>query len=131
MFFAAALIGLCPASIGDDGRSAPREGIAMAVDSRSLVGSWRKLDHPTCAASYPATLRFEENGLYRGAPEPPAQFTSWDVGTWRIEAPGKVRVSTANDAVVEYQVDGSADELRFTDPDGCRFAYRRDAPEDG
>ena len=98
----------------------------MATEASALVGSWRKADGPACAGRYPMRLQFAANGLYRGEPEPPAQFTMWDVGTWRINAPGKVSISTANDAIIEYAFDGSGDVLRFTDPDGCRFGYRRE-----
>ena len=98
---------------------------SMSADANRMIGSWRKVGSPACAASYPAVVNFEGNGLYRGEPEPPAQFTTWDVGTWRMEEAGRVSISTANDAVVEYSLDASADELSFTDPDGCRFTYRR------
>ena len=92
-----------------------------------LVGTWRKMAHPDCAALYPAVLQFDANGLYHGAPEPPGQFTSWDVGTWRIDDPGHVMISTANDAVIRYAFALTDAELTVTDQAGCRFTYRREA----
>jgi hypothetical protein len=97
----------------------------VMVDAEKLLGSWTKTDRPPCAAQYPAELTFQANGLYRGSPEPPAQFTLWDVGTWKLTAPGRLAISTANDAVVPYDVTMSGDTLVFSDAEGCRFAYRR------
>lgn len=102
------------------------EKTVMATEASGLVGSWRKVQGSAGAEHYPAFLRFEPNGLYRGEPEPPVQFTKWDLGTWRISSPGKVSISTANDAVIEYGFDGSGEQLSFIDPEGCRFAYRRE-----
>lgn len=92
----------------------------------ALVGGWTKdADGPPCAAPYPASLRFDANGHYRGTAEPPGEYAAWDVGTWRVDAPGRVSVSTANDAVVPYAFTSDADTVTFTAPDGCRFSYRR------
>ncbi|MGE0224740.1 MAG: hypothetical protein AB7F35_14775 [Acetobacteraceae bacterium] len=96
------------------------------AETDMLVGSWKKSDSPPCAALYPAVLSFQVNGLYRGQPEPPREFTNWDVGTWKLVDPGQIAISTANDAVVTYAFTVSGDALRFTDRDGCQFAYRRD-----
>lgn len=89
-----------------------------------LVGAWRRASDATCAAQYPIALRFEASGLYRGATEPPGQFSTWDVGTWRVDG-GALAISTANDAVVRYPFTLAGDVLQITDPAGCRFDYRR------
>jgi hypothetical protein len=91
-----------------------------------LVGSWRRTGGAPCAADHAAHLRFEVNGLYFGTTEPPGGFTWWDGGSWRVSAPGRLELSTANDAVVTctYSVDGAT--LSITDPAGCQVVYRRD-----
>jgi len=96
----------------------------MAEDGERLVGSWQKVEDPPCAAQYPAELRFEANGLYFGTTEPPGEFTWWDGGTWRVTAPGRLSLSTANDAVVAYAYALEGELLTITDPDGCRLGYR-------
>jgi hypothetical protein len=106
---------------------AQQEQRAMPSDLAGLAGEWTKLEAPPCAALYPASLRFEPNGLYRGASDPPGAFTVWDVGTWRPEGSGRLALSTANDAVIAYAAALSGDVLTITAPDGCRFSYRRSA----
>ncbi|UXY55575.1 hypothetical protein [Pseudomonas tohonis] len=91
-----------------------------------LLGQWHKSSSPACAAKYASSLRFDANGLYSGTPEVPGGFTWWDSGTWHIEGPGRVTLSTANDALVSYGYSLDADGLTFTDPSGCRFSYRRE-----
>ena len=98
----------------------------MAEDTTRFVGIWRKADSPACAALYPAVLRLEANGLYRGVPEPPAQFATWDVGTWQPADARHLAISTANDAVITYEFSLVGDTLTFVDTQGCRFSYRRD-----
>jgi len=98
----------------------------MAEDTTRFVGTWRKADSPACAALYPAVLRLEANGLYRGFPEPPAQFATWDVGTWQPTDASHLAISTANDAVIKYEFSLAGDTLTFVDTQGCRFSYRRD-----
>ena len=67
-----------------------------------LVGEWRKVAAAPCAALYPASLRLESNGLYRGFTDPPGGFATWDVGTWQPQGADHVAISTANDAVIPY-----------------------------
>jgi hypothetical protein len=98
----------------------------MADTTPALVGSWRKIESPACAKLYPEMLHLEANGLYRGFIEPPSQFATWDAGTWRAVDAGHVAISTANDAVVTYGFVMASSTLSFTDPDGCRFSYRRE-----
>jgi hypothetical protein len=104
----------------------PEESRHMAEDNTRFVGTWRKAENPDCAALYPAVLQLEANGLYRGHAEPPAQFTTWDVGTWRATDADHLAISTANDAVVNYGFQLAGNTLSFTDPGGCRFSYRRE-----
>jgi hypothetical protein len=97
----------------------------MAERDARLVGVWRKSGGGACADGYAAHLRFEPNGLYFGNTDPPGAFTWWDGGTWQVTAPGRLAMSTANDAVVTYDYAVEGDALRFTDPAGCQFSYRR------
>ena len=76
---------------------------------------------------YPARVRFDAGGHYVGSSEPPGEFTWWDVGTWEQKQPGRVSISTANDAVIEYRVKVEARELTFTDPEGNSITYRRES----
>lgn len=97
---------------------------AQAGDAR-LVGSWQKSHGGECAAGYAATLRVDAGGLYFGATDPPGAFTWWDGGSWRVPAPGRLALSTANDAVVTYGYSLHGDTLHIVDAAGCRFGYRR------
>ncbi|MCS6953109.1 MAG: hypothetical protein RMK57_11950 [Bryobacterales bacterium] len=91
-----------------------------------LVGSWLKITRSECSALYPDRLRLAANGLYTGEKDPPGAFTLWDAGTWEVSGPGQIRISTANDAIITYRFTHSGDRLRFVDPDGCEFEYRRE-----
>lgn len=97
----------------------------MPQTAAALVGSWVKMTRSECSAAYPDRLRFAENGLYEGEKDPPGTFTLWDVGTWELVGTEQIRISTANDAVISYRLTQSGDTLRFVDPDGCEFEYRR------
>jgi hypothetical protein len=90
------------------------------------VGQWLQLAPVAdCAVGYAAHLDIRPNGLYFGTTEPPGAFTWWDGGTWRITAPGRVALSVANDAIIEYGYVLVGDTLEFTDPGACAFRYRR------
>ena len=93
------------------------------VSGDALIGTWRKRPGDPCAARYPQVLTFLPGGHYRGAADPPGEFTWWDVGRWELRGPGEVALSTANDAVRGYRFVLTGSELRFTDPEGCRFTY--------
>lgn len=99
----------------------------MTALDMDLAGTWLKIDSAPCAATYPAHLRLDPNGLYFGSTEPPGEFTLWDSGTWTLTAPGKLALSTATDAVVSYGYSNDDQVLTFTDASGCRFGYRRDS----
>jgi len=95
------------------------------MEEHPLVGAWRKQSAEACDEAYPADLRFDANGHYRGQPVPPREYTCWDVGTWADDGAGTVRLSTANDRVAAYRWRLDGDRLSFEDETGCRFAYRR------
>jgi hypothetical protein len=98
---------------------------STAVRDDPLIGLWRKVGNPPCAAGYAAELRIEPNGLYFGATDPPGAFTWWDSGTWRVKTPGQLALSTANDAVVVYAYSLRGQTLTITDTLGCCISYQR------
>lgn len=89
-----------------------------------LTGAWTKISKERCAELYPDQLEFGSGGLYFGRKEG-GGFSQWDAGTWQLDGADKVRISTANDAIVPYQVTASGDMITFKDPKGCRIQYRR------
>ena len=93
-----------------------------------LSGTWRKAhDAPQCADGYPATLSFGR-GTYRGARGEGQGFIRWDAGTYRVDDGTQLRLSTATDELVDYEVRLDGDVLTVVDPDGCRFTYLRVEP---
>lgn len=88
-------------------------------------GMWTKVSRSACADQYPARLELRNDGIYTGTGERPGAFTQWDAGTYRVSGPGRVEISVANDALITYSFAIDGDTLRFTDPDGCEFVYRR------
>jgi hypothetical protein len=118
-----------PGGAGMDSPAATlmQERYAMSTDLSGLSGAWTRLEGAPCGAPYPASLRFEANGLYYGEADHPGAFTIWDVGTWRLEGPGRLALSTANDAVISYDAKLSGDVLTITAPDGCELRYRHTA----
>ena len=97
----------------------------MPTHQPRLVGTWVKLTQSDCSGVYPHRLEFRENGIYFGQKEPPGGFTQWDLGTYEVVASDKIKISTANDALVTYEFVFLNDLLTFVDPDHCRFEYRR------
>ncbi|SAL79178.1 hypothetical protein AWB71_05844 [Caballeronia peredens] len=101
----------------------------MQNDHARLAGLWRKQGEPPCAAQYPARLRIEPGGLYFGETDPPGVFTWWDGGTWRVTSPGRLALSVANDAVIEYAFTLNEDHFIITDGAGCEVVYERASSE--
>jgi hypothetical protein len=96
----------------------------MASDSIE-IGVFVKTSQEACAATYPDRIEFRTGGLYAGSKEPAGTFTVWDAGTWQVTGPGRVEISTANDAIVSYAFTRSASTLTFRDDAGCEFTYRK------
>jgi hypothetical protein len=97
----------------------------MPIQIPQLVGNWEKITRSTCCQIYPDSIQFQEGGLYFGQKYPPGTFTQWDVGTFEVVGPKQIKISIANDAIVVYDFSIFNDVLRFVDPDGCEFNYRR------
>lgn len=97
----------------------------MTGAGRDLIGWWRRQPGEDCGPDYAAELRFDPDGLYAGATDPPGEFTWWDSGTWQVTDAGRVSLSIANDAVVSYRYELGDDRLTIIDASGCRVGYRR------
>ena len=95
------------------------------MPNQNILGAWDKVSTAGCAAQYPHSIRFESSGLYFGESDPPGEFTQWDAGTHEITGPDTVKISTANDAVITYRFSVDGETLKFVDPDGCEFSYRK------
>ena len=95
----------------------------------ALIGTWQKVTAAPCAEKYPATITFAP-GTYRGTRGPTQGMIQWDAGDYRLEGPRTLVLSTATDELVRCDIDLHADQFVVTDPEGCRFTYRRaPAPE--
>lgn len=115
---------LATLSLGAGCEPAPRTDASDAMTDQTIqIGEWRKATRSPCSDRYPDELRFREGGIYTGQKEQPGTFTQWDVGTYKVVGPGRVEISTANDAVVAYTFSATGDTLRFRDPEGCEFEY--------
>jgi hypothetical protein len=101
------------------------KGASKPIGDAGLVGMWQLARKDDCAVHHAARLRIEPNGLYFGEAEPPGAFTWWDGGTWRVPSPGRLALSIANDAVVDYGYALDGDNLVITDASGCKVVYRR------
>lgn len=91
------------------------------------IGEFVKVSQQACAASYPDRIQFRDGGLYAGSKEPAGSFTIWDAGTWHVAGPGRVDISTANDAIRSYAFTRDAATITFRDDAGCEFSYRKAA----
>jgi len=92
-----------------------------------LVGRWEKVTTDPSAEKYPHGVVFA-TGTYRGTRGPGQGMVWWDAGIYRIEGPQTLLLSVATDELVTYRLDLRPDRFEVTDPDGCRFAYRRVVP---
>jgi hypothetical protein len=106
--------------------AAPETTQGAAMSPSALIGTWTRVTSSDCSRQYPATIRFEERGVYFAQPEAPGGFATWDSGSFTVSSASQVAISTANDAIITYQYALGASTITFVDPDGCRFEYRRD-----
>lgn len=97
----------------------------MPEETSPFVGNWEKISNSACSHKYPDRVEFQERGLYFGKSKQPGGFMQWDVGTYEVASPRRIKISTANDAIVTYQFSISDDVLILIDPDECKFEYRK------
>ena len=92
----------------------------------NLTGNWIKISGKECTEKYPHRLSFEHNGLYRGEASSSArEHPVWDVGTYEVDV-NSIRMSTSNDAVIDYQVKLEGTKLSIKDANGCTIEYKRE-----
>ena len=90
-----------------------------------LAGRWEKATDSACAGAYPDELELDALGGYRGRMAEGSPFhPMWDGGSWSV-ADGTLRISLANDAVVDYPFVLEDGSVRLVDPSGCELLYRR------
>jgi hypothetical protein len=94
--------------------------------AKAFLGRWSRIPGGEGGELYPDQLEFREHGLYSGAKDP-GEFTLWDLGTYQVVGPSRVRISTATDKQIDYDFVVAGDQLTFTDAEGVVFAYRRRA----
>ena len=93
----------------------------------SIKGIWLKISKNECDKSYPAKIRFGENGIYQALEKPESVFYTWDVGTYEMKDNAKIFVSCANDKIESYKIKFSRDESECTITLGkqCHLVYKR------
>ena len=93
---------------------------------KNVVGRWKKIVETECSDTYPDDLEFMANNIYFGRKgEEGTEFTLWDSGGYQIVSPNQIKISTANDAEIVYQLSFSSDILKFIDNGECEIRYRR------
>lgn len=91
----------------------------------NIIGEWMKVTVNDCGEKYPSRLTFDQNGFYRGEAAPgAADHPVWDVGTYEVNI-NSIRMSTSNDALIDYQAKVEENKLIFKDVEGCRVEYKR------
>ena len=92
---------------------------------RAFLGRWTRIAGDPAGKPYPDAIELQEGGLYRGT-RGADDFTVWDVGTYKVEAADRVRISTANDAQIPYHFRFEGGRLTFRDPEGDEIVFERE-----
>lgn len=94
---------------------------------RLLVGQWIRVSQGPAAEIYPERLQFTERGTFAGSNAHDSRWHPiWDTGVYKLVGDGKVRLSTANDAEIEYPVWSEGEELTFAIGERAEVKYRRE-----
>jgi hypothetical protein len=91
----------------------------------NIAGKWKKSSAEQCADKYPDEIEFQERPRFLAKKGPNQRFIWWDAGSYEIVGSNQVKMSTATDEQVTYDIKLEGDLLKFTDKDGCTFTYRR------
>jgi hypothetical protein len=101
---------------------------SRAQGRRMLVGVWEKITRGKCDELYPEQLEFSDRGIYFGKRDEMSAslyHPVWDAGRYEVIGEHQIKISTANDAEINYEFYASQETLTFRDRDGCEFKYRR------
>ncbi|HKR03727.1 MAG TPA: hypothetical protein VJY62_03755 [Bacteroidia bacterium] len=91
-----------------------------------ILGLWEKTTTEKCGEIYPDEIFFKENNLYSAQNlKPQKMHPVWDVGTYKMMDEKSIKISTSNDAVIDYAVKLENNILSFTDNTGCKINYKK------
>jgi hypothetical protein len=91
----------------------------------NIIGHWTKLNVDDCGKKYPDKIEFRKNGIYQAeASEKATMHPVWDAGTFELKN-NAVKISTSNDAVINYTIAAQGETISFQDPDGCVVKYKK------
>ena len=93
--------------------------------TNNLLGFWQKISNDDCGKAYPGILEFKEKGLYFAHKSENDTYTIWDVGTYSLDGDTKIKLSTANDAVISYNYAVLGDKITFEVSDSCTVTYQK------
>lgn len=94
------------------------------MTQHAIIGHWQKTTQSPCSAVYPDHLEFRAGKLYFGHSNTRGAFMQWDAGSYDIIDAAHIAISTANDAIINYQFTIDGPILNFIDPSGCKFSYQ-------
>ncbi len=95
------------------------------METKQLTGAWRKIDDPECAKAYPESLEFREGDFYLCAGDDDV-LCGWPSGDYEMMQGDRIRMQTANDAMVAYEISAPREGvIRFVDDEGCVVEYER------
>jgi hypothetical protein len=92
--------------------------ISSCVGEQSIIGKWHKTSGGICAAIYPATVEFFDDGEYVGG------LLNWSGGRYRLVGAKRLRLDTSTGPGV-YDLSVSHNTLTFRNDQGCEFKYQR------
>jgi hypothetical protein len=67
-------------------------------------------------------IEFRENGIYVGSRNQ-SGYSWWDIGDYTVTGEKTVKISTANDDIIEYHYEIKGRSLHFIDEKECHFTY--------
>ena len=103
----------------------PRRGAGARVSRGLFEGKWQKVSTSECGNLYPDEIEFF-GARYLGRKGRSGGLTIvWDAGTYAVDGPGRVKITTSTDEQVIYRYTLEGDTLTFTDPHGCELRYSR------
>jgi hypothetical protein len=105
------------------------EAQGMSLDgskknNKILKGVWEKITLTECSNEYPDLIEFKGAGIYTGSRNS-GEFTIWDAGSYEITSGNSIKISTANDAEINYTFSIDKDKLTFIDGNDCKFIYEK------